>query len=131
MPPSRWLDTTPRKLPGRGQVRSEPVVDLDRLIATEQRLDEKLRRAREEATRLVQEAQAAAGTREAKIAAELEEAAQRFATETAAERAQRVRQVREEAVAKVKRYEGVTPERVARAARDVVDRLVAGEEPAA
>jgi vacuolar-type H+-ATPase subunit H len=105
-------------------------VDLDRLIATEQRLDEKLRRAREEAARLVQEAQAAARAREAEVSAELEEAAQRSATETAAERERRVREVREEAVAKVKRFEDVSAARVSRAARDLVARLVGGGEPA-
>lgn len=105
-------------------------MDLDRLIATEQRLDEKLRRAREEAARLVQEAEAAARAHEAELATELEEAAQRFAAETAAEREQRVREVREEAVAEVKRYEGVSAACVSRAARDVVARLVGGEEPA-
>ncbi|HSD31514.1 MAG TPA: hypothetical protein VLB49_06360 [Gemmatimonadales bacterium] len=106
-------------------------MDLDRLIATEQRLDEKLRRAREESARLVQEAQAAARAREAEVAAELEAAAQRFAAETAAERERRVREVQAEAVAKVKRYEGVSAARVTQAARDVVARLVGGEEPAA
>lgn len=106
-------------------------MDLDRLIATEQRLDEKLRRAREEAARLVQEAQAAARAREAELAAELEAAAQRFAAETAAERERRVQAVRDEAVAHVQRYEGVTAARVSHAARDVVARLVGGEEPAA
>lgn len=106
-------------------------MDLDRLIATEQRLDEKLRRAREEAARLVQDAQAAVRAHEAELATELEAAAQRFATETAAERERRVREVREEAVAKVKRYEDVSAARVSRAARDVVARLVGGEAPAA
>jgi vacuolar-type H+-ATPase subunit H len=106
-------------------------VDLDRLIATEQRLDEKLRRAHEEATRLVEDAQAAARTCEARVTAELEAAAQRFATETAAERERREREVKEAAAATVKRYERVSGERVAQAARDVVERLVAGEESAA
>lgn len=106
-------------------------MDLDRLIATEQRLDEKLRVARDEAARLVQEAQAAAAAREAEGAAELEAAARRFATETASERERRVREVHAEAAARVKRYEGVSDERVAKAARDVVVRLVTGEEPAA
>src|SRR5512147_2371876 len=106
--PSRWLAPTPRKLRGRGGIRSEPIVDLDRLIATEQRLDEKLRRAREDAARLVQEAEAAARAREAEVAAELAAAAQRFATETAAERERRVREVHAEAVAKVKRFDEVS-----------------------
>jgi vacuolar-type H+-ATPase subunit H len=106
-------------------------VDLDRLIATEQRLDEKIRRAREEAAHLVEEAQAAARAREAEVAAELAAATQRFATETAAERERRVQKVQEEAVARVRRFDGVSAANVSRAARDVVTRLVGGEEPAA
>ena len=106
-------------------------VDLDRLIATEQRLDEALRRAREEAAGLVQAAQAAAGQREAELAAELEATAQRFAAETAAERERREREVREEAAARVARYEAIPAGRITQAARDVVDRLVAGGEAAA
>lgn len=106
-------------------------MDLNRLIATEQRLDEKLRRAHEEATRLVEEASAAARAREADAAAELEATGQRFAAETAAERERREREVREEAASRVKRYDGVPGERVDRAAQDVADRLVAGAEAAA
>lgn len=106
-------------------------MDLDRLIATEQRLDEALRRAREEAAGLVQAAQAAARQREAELAAELEATAQRFATETAAERERREREVGEEAAAQVARYEAIPAGRITQAARDVVDRLVAGGEEAA
>lgn len=106
-------------------------MDLDRLIATEQRLDEKLRHAQEEATRLVAGARAAVAAREAELTAELAATAQRFAAETAAERERREREVHVEAAVQVKRYEGISPECVAGAARDVVDRLVAGEEPAA
>lgn len=106
-------------------------MDLDRLIATEQRLDQALRRAQEEAAGLVQAAQAAARQRDAELAAELEAMALRFSAETTAERERREREVREEALARVARYDAISDERIARAARDVVDWLVAGEEPAA
>jgi vacuolar-type H+-ATPase subunit H len=101
-------------------------MDLERLIATEQRLDEALRGARETAARLVSEAQATAQRAEAELEAELLTAAERFAAETAAERERREREVSQEAALAVARYEAVPPERVAAAARDVVERLVAG-----
>lgn len=102
-------------------------MDLDRLIATEQRLDEALRAAREEAARLVAEAQTRARRREAELDAELEAAAQGLAAETAAERERREREVALEAEGRVARYEAVSAELVTRAARDIVNRLVAGE----
>ncbi len=101
-------------------------MDLERLIATEQRLDEALRGAREEAARLVAEAQAAAQRAETELEAELLAAAVRSAAETAAERERQEREVNREAALRVARYEAVPPERIAAAARDVVDRLVAG-----
>jgi F0F1-type ATP synthase membrane subunit b/b' len=101
-------------------------MDLERLIATEQRLDEALRGARETAARLVAEAQATSQRAEAELEAELLTAAERFAAETAAERERREREVSQEAALAVARYEAVPPERVAAAARDAVERLVAG-----
>jgi F0F1-type ATP synthase membrane subunit b/b' len=102
-------------------------MDLERLIATEQSLDEALRGAREAASRLVAEAQAAVHRAEAELEAELLSAAARFAAETAAERDRREREVRREAALAAARYEAVPAERVSAAARDVVERLVAGE----
>jgi vacuolar-type H+-ATPase subunit H len=101
-------------------------MDLDRLIATEQRLDEALRVAQEESARLVLEAQAAARRGEAELETELQAAARSFAAETAAERERREREVTLDAERQVARYEAVSPQKVAAAARDVVERLVAG-----
>jgi F0F1-type ATP synthase membrane subunit b/b' len=102
-------------------------MDLERLIVTEQRLDEALRGAREEAARLVAEAQAAAQRAEAELEAELLSSAERLAAETASERERREREVSQEAALTVACYEAVPAERVSAAARDVVERLVAGE----
>ena len=102
-------------------------MDLEQLIATEQRLDEALRAARDEAARLVAEAKAALHRQEVVLETEIEVAARSFAAETAAERERREREVRSEAAQAAARYEAVSLERVAAAARDVVQRLVAGE----
>lgn len=102
-------------------------MDLERLIATEQRLDEALRAAREEGTRLVAEVQAVLRRREEGLEAELQDAARKEAAETAAERERRVQDVSSEAARAVARYEAITADQVAAAARAVVDHLVAGE----
>lgn len=102
-------------------------MDLERLIATEQRLDEALRAAREEATRLLAEAQAALRRREEALEAELQDAARKSAALTAEERERREQDVSSEAARAVARYEAVTADQVAAAARAVVDHLVAGE----
>jgi vacuolar-type H+-ATPase subunit H len=99
-------------------------VDLERLIATEQRLDEALRSAREQAAGMVAEAQSRARREETALDAELEAATRTLAVETAAERERGERQVAAEAAAQVARYEAVRPDQVAGAARDVVDWLV-------
>jgi vacuolar-type H+-ATPase subunit H len=101
-------------------------VDLDQLIATEQRLDEGLRRAREEAARLVREAREAAQRREAELEAELEAAARAFAAEAEAERARQEREIASEAAARVTRYDMVPPQLLEAAARAMVERLVEG-----
>ena len=106
-------------------------MDLEQLIATEQRLDEALRTAREQASALVTDARTRAHQREAEIEAELREAEVRLAAETAAERERREREVAREAEARVALLDAVSAERVRQAAQDVVSRLVSGAgEPA-
>jgi vacuolar-type H+-ATPase subunit H len=102
-------------------------MDLDRLIATEQRLDEALRRARGEAAQIVAAAQAAVQRGESELESELAAAADRLTAEIAGERARREQDVRGQAAAAVARYAAVSPERVSAVAREIVDRLVAGE----
>jgi hypothetical protein len=102
-------------------------MDLERLIATEQRLDEALRGAREAGARLVAEALAAAQRAETELEGELLAATLRSSAETVAERERREREVCREAALAVARYETVPAELVAAAARDLVERLVARE----
>jgi len=106
-------------------------VDLEQLIATEQRLDEALRAARERAAAMVTAARTLAQQREAEVEAELREAELRLAAETAAERERREQEVAREAEARVALLEAVSADQVGQAARAVVNRLVSGgEKPA-
>ncbi len=106
-------------------------MDLEQLIATEQRLDEALRAARAQATALVTAARTLVQQREAEVEAELRAAELRLAAETAAERERREREVAREAEARVALLDAVSAERVGQAAREVVQRLVSGGgEPA-
>jgi vacuolar-type H+-ATPase subunit H len=101
-------------------------VDLERLIATEQRLDKALQIAREQASALVTEARTRVHEREAEVEAELRAAELRLAAETAAERERREQEVAREAEARVALLDSVSAERISQAAREVVNRLVAG-----
>jgi hypothetical protein len=107
--------------------REEPDVDLARLIATEERLDEALRTARAQAGALVEEARARAREREAALEAELQEAALRLSAETSAERGRREQEVARAAQARVALLEAISAVRIEQAAREVVARLVAVE----
>jgi vacuolar-type H+-ATPase subunit H len=102
-------------------------MDLDRLIATEQRLDEAIRAAREQAARLVADTEAELRRREAELEAEVEAAARTAAAETARERERREREVSQDAAAAVARYEALGATQVAAAAHELVDWLVAGK----
>jgi vacuolar-type H+-ATPase subunit H len=97
---------------------------LARLLDTETRLEQALQRAREEATRLVTEARAAAQAREAALAAELEAAAQRLATEITGERDTAAQAIAAAARRDAERFDGVTAERIAELARRVVERVL-------
>jgi vacuolar-type H+-ATPase subunit H len=100
--------------------------DLERLLETEARLEEMVRRAREEAARLVSEAQAAAQAREAALGAELEEAARRLEADIAAERARREQEIGSAARREAERFDRVPAERIGELARYVVDRVIGG-----
>jgi vacuolar-type H+-ATPase subunit H len=103
-------------------------VDLERLIATEQRLDAALQTARERASALVTEARTRVREREAEVEVELRKAELQLATETAAERERREREVAREAAARVALLDSVSAEQISQAAREVVNRLVAGAQ---
>lgn len=100
--------------------------DLTQLLETEARLEELLRRAREQADRLVAEARAAAQAREAGLATELEEAARRLEAEIAAERVRREQEVTETARRDAEMFDHVPAGRIDELARYVVDRLIEG-----
>lgn len=98
--------------------------DLDRLLGTEARLEELLRRAREEAARLVAEARETARAREAALGEELEAAARRLTGEIAAERQRREEQLATEAQGQAQWFDRVGAERIAELARGVVEQVV-------
>jgi hypothetical protein len=103
------------------------VGDLTRLLETEARLEEALRRARDEAARLVTEARTLALAREEVLGAELDAAARRLEAEIATERDRAERDIAEAARQEVARFDGVAVERIAALARRVVERVIGGE----
>ena len=104
-------------------------VDLEQLIATEQRLDETLRRARAAAAQVVEEAKSAASRAEAALAADIEAATVALATRAATERRDHEAAIAREAAEEVARADGVSPARVRGLARDLVNRLVEEQAP--
>ncbi|HYL56633.1 MAG TPA: hypothetical protein VEU73_13765 [Gemmatimonadales bacterium] len=99
---------------------------MTRLLAAEARLEQMLQSARDEAARLVTEAQAAARARDDTLGGELEQAGRRLETEIVAERERRVREIEEAGLREVERLEHVAPEQIAELARYVVDRVIEG-----
>ena len=99
-------------------------MDLDQLIATEQRLDQSLRRAHADAARLIEDAKAATHRAEAALAADVETAAGAKALAAATERREREAAIARETAEQVARYDSVPAARIGALARDVVDQLV-------
>jgi len=98
--------------------------DLGRLLGTEARLEELLRRSREEAARLVAEARETARAREAALGEELEAAVRRLSEEIAAERQRCEQELVEEARREAERFDGVPADRIAELARGVVEQVI-------
>jgi len=120
---SRWL--IPTRLRLRAPTDSGGIgVELERLIETEQRLDELLRQARERAAAIVQEAREAVARREAAVVAELAEAAARAEATLAAERERGAAEITAAARDQIARYDGVEEHRLQAAARLLVERLL-------
>ena len=101
-------------------------MELERLIETERRLDDRLRRAREEAAAIVRDARQSVGNHEAALAAELEAAARTAGATLAAERERVAAEIATEARGRVASYDGVDEPRVQAAAWALVERLLAG-----
>lgn len=98
-------------------------MELEQLIATEQRLDDALRQARAEAARLVAEAQAASTHADAALAAEIEAAAAALAGAAATERREREAAIARDAAEQVARSDGVSTARIGALARQLVHLL--------
>ena len=99
-------------------------MELERLIETEQRLDDLLRQARDQAATIVQEAREAVAQREAAVVAELAEAAARAEATLAAERERVAAEITAAARNQIARYDGVEEPRLQAAARLLVERLL-------
>ena len=99
-------------------------MELEQLIATEQRLDEALRRVREECARVVADARETARRSEAALAAEIEAAARAAAVAATTERQRREAEIAREAAERVARYAAVPATQIEALAQDVVVQLV-------
>ncbi len=98
--------------------------DLTRLLETEARLEEMLRQAREEAARLIAEAQQAARAREEALGAELAAAVQQLDATIEAERRRQEREIAADARRRAEGFDQVSPERVEELTRDIVGRII-------
>lgn len=103
---------------------ASPQGEFARLLETERRLEERLRRARAEGDALVVAAQAQAEQREQACAAALEADAQRLDAELGAEQGQREQEVAEAARLEADAFEGVPPARIAAIAKVLAQRLI-------
>ena len=99
-----------------------------RLLETEARLEEMLRRAREEAAALVTTAREAAAAREAALAAELDALSEQLEATIADERHRQERELVESARREALRFDQTSPEQIEALARYVVERVI-GVEP--
>ena len=103
---------------------ARPEGDLARLLKTEARLDEVLRRAQEESAALVAAARSKAADREASLAVEIETEGRRLEADIASERARRETEVADATRHGVQRFEAVTADDVEVFAKYVVDRVI-------
>lgn len=97
---------------------------MTRLLETEARLEEMLRQAREEAARLIAEAQQAARAREEALGAELAAAVQQLDATIEAERRRQEREIAADARRRAEGFDQVSPERVEELTRDIVGRII-------
>lgn len=104
-----------------------PVEDLERLLEVEQRLETLLAQARRDAARLVQDAETAGAARDRAVEAEVIAATSALDARIQADRERREQDVAAAALRDATRYDQVPVETIARLARLVVERLLAGE----
>jgi prophage DNA circulation protein len=96
-----------------GDTSAVPQNDLQRLLATERRLADRLAAARAERDRVIAAAETAAQAREAALAADLESAEGRLREALAAEQRQREQEIARAAEREVAAYEAVPQSRLA------------------
>jgi hypothetical protein len=106
---------------------SEGAGDLARLLSTEGRLEDTLRRAREEAAGLVAGAREAAAAREAALAADLAALGRGLETTIADERHRQEQELTESAQQEARAYDETGPDRIEALARYVVERVIGAE----
>ena len=104
-------------------------MELDRLIDTEQRNDTLVRRAREEAEAMVQQAQAAAAEREAALATVVQQLIRDTEASLAAELARRSAVIATNGAAAAARFDAVTDAQIANFVPRLLDALVADSGP--
>lgn len=94
------------------------------MLSTEARLEELLRRAQEEAAKLVTTARDTAAARESTFTAQLAEHVSQLERDVAGERSRREAELREAASQEAARFHAVQGEQVQALARYVVDRVI-------
>ncbi|HUK20303.1 MAG TPA: hypothetical protein VLV45_01960 [Gemmatimonadales bacterium] len=105
--------------------------DLARLLATEERLEQMVARARLEAERMVAEARAQAAAHDAATGAELDRAVREMSDRVARDQAQRAAALATARAAEAARFDSISDAQIAELARYVVRRVIGGvAEPA-
>ena len=102
-------------------------MDLERLIAAEEKNEAMIAAARAEAEAIIAEATAEAAAREASLREAVEQGVAEAETKLAAEQARRIADLAEAARRTVARYDEVTDARLAEVVPALVDRLLAEE----
>lgn len=102
-----------------------------RLLETEARLEDMVRRAREEAVRLESKAREAARAREEALGAELAATAHQLDAAIDAEQRRQEQEIAVEAQRRAEGFDQVAPERIEELARHIVGRVIgSGDERA-
>lgn len=118
----------PQRMPIRPSTPSEGAGDLARLLDTEARLEETLRRARDEGAGMIAAARAAAAARDAALTSDLEALGRTLETSIAEERRRQEATLAESARQDARAFDEAGPERIEALARYVVERVI-GAEP--
>lgn len=116
-------------MPAKASPSTPAPGDLGRLVETEQRLESRLKAAREEGERLVVAAREAAQAGEARLDAEVEDLHQRLQVDADAERRSRIGEIEQASQAEIAAFDGVDAATLAGLARHVVKGVVSARAP--